>query len=383
MKLPSGFSKRARKVFFFLHLWLGLVVGLWFAMMGLTGSVCAWLPELIPLEMKAKFPHQKPMADAPQISVSRAVAAMQKAHPESKPEQLAFVGTPYSRFPYYIFSMTHVSPTSFCLVDPYSGKVNPTIRVEDLWIGVVAHFHANLLLDAKGLMANGVGSLLGVVMLLSGLWLWWPSTMRQLKLRMSFKRGAPLKRRLYDLHNVMGIYLYGVIFIVTLTGALLALNGVTEEGVEKAIDRRAGIEVKPVVVKVRGARLHDDELVRRAKVANIGMTLTGVSRPTKKDAPFSAFFENPTPGFLGGSHLDLDPYTGKVLRFERDRDASPGHKVITLSNDLHFGLFGGVATKLLYTVAGILPLGLFITGVWMWWRKKARRNKNTSTELKI
>ncbi len=37
---------------------------------------------------------------------------------------------------------------------------------------------------------------------------------------------------------------------------------------------------------------------------------------------------------------------------------------------LHLGEFGGVFSKLLYTFAGLMPPGLFITGVLMWWRKK-------------
>ncbi len=39
---------------------------------------------------------------------------------------------------------------------------------------------------------------------------------------------------------------------------------------------------------------------------------------------------------------------------------------------LHFGRFGGMSTKLIWTLFGIAPIALVITGLWMWWARVVR-----------
>jgi len=69
------------------------------------------------------------------------------------------------------------------------------------------------------------------------------------------------------------------------------------------------------------------------------------------------------------------------MAIERDLEKSSGTKTMILVEDLHRGTFGGLWSKLFYCLTGLMPLGLLITGVWMWWRKKwskiskARRKK--------
>ena len=47
------------------------------------------------------------------------------------------------------------------------------------------------------------------------------------------------------------------------------------------------------------------------------------------------------------------------------------------TRQLHFGEFGGKASKAVYAVAGVLPLGLFLTGALLWLRKKISRARAT------
>lgn len=368
MKLPHTFSRRARKVFFFIHLWTGLILGLWFVVIGLTGSTLAW-PELIAAEMKVRFPYEKPTPDAPQIPLSQAVSAIRQAQPDLKPMELANVIVPSYRFPYYIF-LRGDNPlrTDLFLIDPYSGKVHPPLKVVDFVTGKLEYLHIFLLQEMKGLVANGIISFFALFLLLSGLWLWWPSTLQQFKLRLSVKRRGSFPRLLRDLHNVMGMYLYVLLFITTLTAVVMAYNTTTQEGVVKALD--GGAALHPVTVTPHGRRLTDDALMERARAALPGTHFTFVACPLKPESPFQVHFENEGLGFLRAGTLNLDPYSGQVLSVERDSQASIGHRTMGVIEDLHVGLFGGVWTKILYTLAGFMPLGLFITGVLMWWRKK-------------
>ncbi len=376
MKLPHHTSRVARRIFFFIHLWTGLILGLWFVMIGLTGSSLAW-PELIAAEMRAMFPLEKTATQTSQISLSEAVASFKKDQTGVTDQEMAFVILPNYRFPFYIFSRPNKPyPYTLFLVDPYSGKVNPPRQVIDFTTGKLEHLHINLIMEAKGLIANGIASFFTLFMLLSGLWLWWPSNLNQLKLRLSIKRKASFPRFIKDLHNVLGIYLYAILLVTTVTAVVLAYNGSTQDSIEKALD--GSVASKPVTVKPSGQRLTDDELIKRASVALPQTLLLYVKRPVKSDEPYQVMFEHNGKGFWREGTLNLDPYTGKTISIERDSQASRGHKTMALVEDLHVGLFGGLWSKILYTIAGFLPLGLFATGVLMWWRKKRLKMKGYS-----
>jgi uncharacterized iron-regulated membrane protein len=336
-------------------------------MIGLTGSVLAW-PELIGAEMKAMFPYEKSSPNAPQIPLSQAVAAIKRDQPDISAPEISFVFTPHYRFPYYMF-MRHEKPfeDALFLVDPYSGKVNPPRRVLDFTTGKIEHLHINLIMEAKGLIANGIFSFFAVFMLLSGLWLWWPSTVGQLKLRLKVKRKASLPRLLRDLHNVMGIYLYAILFVTTATAVFMAYNGSTKDGLEKALDGQ-NAPPKPITVKPAGQRLPDDELMKYVHAALPDAQFVYLLRPMKPDAPFVVHFESK--GFWREGVLNLDPYTGRTISIENDSTASRGHKTMAIMEELHVGLYGGLWSKILYTIAGLMPLGLFISGLLMWWKRK-------------
>ena len=375
--LGIGAASRARKIFFVVHLWLGLILGAWLVMMGATGSVLAWLPDLLPIELAARYPFERRGA-APMIAPGAALASFKAAHPEIP---AAYLGAPAGQFSHYfgLVPGAHEGEMDVVWIDPYSGRAHAPRPVEALTTGWIAHFHASLLAAPRGLIANGIGSALGVVMLLSGLWLWWPANLRQLRARLVIKRQGSWRRQLLDWHNVLGVYLFGLLFVTTLTGALLVLNGQTGQGIEKRVDALANqSEPPPFKLAPQGARRELDELVATARGAAPGLKLSGLSLPMTPEAPLQATFER-AGGFLRNVRVTLNPYSGAVLRIERDRTASPGHKTVGLIQDLHFGVFGGVPIKLLYTLTGLMPLGLYLTGLLMWWKrlsaKKAMRNR--------
>ena len=370
MALPAKFSGRARRFFFVLHLWTGLSLGVWLSLIGLTGSLLAWMPELVTIEAQSRYP-KAPGED--KMTLSGALAAFKTRYPDLAAKELSSVQMPTGRYPYYVVFRRVEGQINVIMADPVSGRVFPMYRLKDLQMGKVIEFHTSLLFGIPGLLGNGVLSFFALLLLSSGLWLWWPSNWRQFKARISVKNGGSLSRRVRDWHNVLGIYLYSILFVTTLTAVLLVVNHATRGGLEKAVDKRAGAVEAEYQAVPNGARLGVDELVLLAQKAVPDAPIDGVRLPLEADAPFQSRHLRPS-GFLNSSVVSIDPYSGKTLGVEHDRDGTPGHKTLTLVQDLHFGTFGGALTKWLYTLAGILPLGLFITGVMMW-RKRLKNQK--------
>lgn len=413
MRLPKQFSKKARNYFLIIHLWTGLALGLWFVMIGLTGTVLAWRSEFTSWEARMRVGAPKPGADDKIIPVSKAIEALKAVDPELTPERGFYV--PPGEYAYYLYNargeFNGERTSMIYLVNPVTAHVYPPVPRNTMWVETIEHLHADLIAGARGAVANGIFSFFALFMLISGAWLWWPSNWKQFKNRVLLKRGVSIRRTLYDLHNIMGVYLFGLLFLLTVTAVLLVWEGQTNNSIRRGIDRMAGIQEEPrggrrigggegnggsnsgqgqgqrgrgnrgaavqrssatvsggtmPDVEVRGKELDRDVLVEKARAALPNSTLVFVSFPRRPGQPFQTAFD--PIGFNNGLVL-FDPYTGERLD-ATGRTFTPGALTMKAVGDLHYGWFGGVWSKFFYSLSGFLPLGLFITGTWMWINKK-------------
>jgi uncharacterized iron-regulated membrane protein len=382
MRLSRTFARRARKTFFFIHLWTGLLLGLWFTAVGLTGSGLAFMDELTALEVRTRLGIEGSAAGARLIPPSQALAAVKSAHPELSRRSTASMLVPTGRFPFYIFwklpERRSGGDTMMYVVDPYSAKAYPPLNYTRFWIAWVKSLHMDLLAGATGLIANGVLSFFALFMLLSGIWLWWPATVNQLRMRLTLKRGQSIRRTLYDLHNMMGIYLFGLLFITTLTAVIWVADSATEGGVVKAIDKQKPKREAPPEVTPQGTVLNVDLLVEKVGLALPEARINFISLPQKPNQPFVAQFFRSSNGLLSEGQIALDPYSGNVFKIVRESEKSTGQKTMTVVEDLHRGVYAGIWSKILYLLTGLMPLGLFITGLWMWFNKKRSEWKRRS-----
>lgn len=420
MKARILLSHRARRVFFFIHLWGGLLLGAWFSLIGVTGSVLTWRDELGAYELRRRFPVVQPESGTAMISLAQARDVLQKHHPDLDLSQVSSVTVPNSRAPFYAFSLGRDRrQMRNILVDPYRGEILGTTQPRTGIIATINQLHARLLGGVRSYVFNGFLTFLAIFLLLSGLWLWWPNNGKQLKARLTIKRGASLKRTLYDLHNVLGIYTYLILFATTLTGALLVGNHIARDGVAQTIAelKTGGAEAAPQgrrrgegregqgregnregnragrgenaargaasgpagrsgdrysgpTVEVGSQKLSDDALLQAARQASPGYEITRLQLPQSPEHAFRASYSTGS-GFAQNRTLYLDPYTGSVLPSE-----TPNADYNAVVRGLHFGNFAGLPMKLIYTLTGLMPLGLFVTGLWMWARKKTTQAKS-------
>jgi uncharacterized iron-regulated membrane protein len=66
-------------------------------------------------------------------------------------------------------------------VNPYSGKIIGTINKENDFFGIVLQLHRSLFLGDVGKVITGTSALLFIVMLITGIIIWWPRNKEVLK----------------------------------------------------------------------------------------------------------------------------------------------------------------------------------------------------------
>src|SRR5690606_7812978 len=104
-------------------------------------------------------------------------------------------------------------------LNPYSGEL---LKYKDMnrdFFRIVLDGHFYLWLPHKiGQPVVASATLIFVIMMISGVILWWPSSKKTTKQRFKIKWNARWRRRNFDLHTVLGFYMTWVAVFLAFTG---------------------------------------------------------------------------------------------------------------------------------------------------------------------
>ena len=352
---------RLRPLLFDIHLWLGLVAGAFIAVLAITGSIMAFETEL----ERALHPHRSYVTPkGERLSLAQITAAVQRAYPNDTIG--AFVVSDRPDFS-YIAGLSRAD----LYVDPYTGAVLDEVTAPD-WLNTIHQLHTHLLLprrphDVGGKITSSAAVVL-LLMVLSGLYLWWPLK----RLRISW-RGAASRASWFDIHNITGVLALVVLLALTTTGLVIGFEGMTTRLFYKMTDSQPTPRPSPRVAAVPGAvPIGPDSALVLARAALPGTMpfQLNVPGPTEAYVIRARYPEDRTPG--GRSMVVLNPYSGKVLFAEGSRGAPAGARLVILNRAIHTGDVWGIPGKLLVSLASLAALAQVFTGLTMWLKRRQR-----------
>lgn len=354
-----------RRLLFNLHLIVGLSLGLLIALIGLTGSLLVFRHEID----RALYPGLRTVEvqeDRPRVPLQTVLETVRAAYPDRAIMQISMAQAANETHEVWLDAGKF-----FVYVDPYTGRIRGAVDTEQTATGWLFSLHMTLLSGDNGQRIVGYGGLGLLFLSLSGVFLWWPSRVRQIKDRLRVRWGASGKRVNYDLHRSGGFYAAGFLALIALTGSALAFGEWFTEAAYR-VTRTAPRPKAPVVAAPpTGAKpLPVDTLVEAVNWALPGGLVTRVTLPSKPTAPLRV--RKRLPGELhpnGMNFIHVDPYRGTVLQVDGTADVAAGARLLNLRYPLHIGHYGGLLTQVIYALAGLAPLGLFVTGCLMWWNR--------------
>ena len=365
-----------RGVWLRLHRWLGLVLGPVFVLLGLSGSLLVFYTAID----AAITPALQLPGPPPRVHSWQAVLdALQAAHPqrdrgwriELPPEGRGIVTARYLRpaetaGDFFAPLLVSVHPqTGELLAQRFWGRFAAT------W---VYDLHFSLLAGEPGVTVVGLLGLLFSLALLTGLLLWWPRPghwRSALRLRLN----GPPQRRHYDWHKALGLGGGAVLLVLALTGVVLALP----TWLEPVFHRLGGQAPTPQVV---AARLPGQPLLSLDSALERVQQLLPEAVPRWVDTPAAGSAVLRVRLWLPGdpsrrfphSLLWLHAQTGELLALRDARLLPAGDALLAWVHPLHNGEAFGLAGRVLVCIAGVVPLGLALTGWWRWRdRRRARR----------
>ncbi|MBW4693418.1 MAG: PepSY domain-containing protein [Lyngbya sp. HA4199-MV5] len=362
------FAKKLRKLIFTLHRYLGLALGLIAIVIGLTGSLLIFHTEIqqydehlqsgIILPQREKLPVETVLNTVKKAYADQPDATVRRYYPPLKPDQ-----------PIKVILKTKENDWNPVFVNPYTGAIlNPNAKPSSIQkiFDIIYSLHYSLLGGDIGTKFVGVVGLLFTILSLTGIILWpgW----RKLMVGFRIKWNAHPKRMNFDVHKVAGV-MTGVFLIFTFfTGFCWNFGELVNPLIYAATFSKAQPDLTSVPISGQSP-LKVSEQLKIAQTALPNALPRLIALPVEpKEATWVGF--NLPQGDEGDVHLDQ--YSGKVLQVSTAATKSLGDRILDSFNDLHYGTFWGLPTRILYVFVGLAPLILFTTGFVMWWYRKRK-----------
>lgn len=346
-----------RRLILNVHLFIALTAGAFMVILGITGSIMEFEPEL------DRSLH-------PQLSYIT---------PGRRVLSLTEIGDAVSRrfgdepVVAYLPSLSPglssqvILPSGIAYVNQYTGEVLGERARGQTFLGYVRALHVRL---AGGDFGRTILKWSAPAMLLSlgsGLCLWWP--IKQVRVR--GKWGG--RRLWFDLHNAVGI-----LFLLPL--AMLAVTG-TVLGFED--------QIAPVIYRLTGSHpmhatrsavpepaatatpITPDDAVAIARACMPGAVPYRVQMP-KYGGVYQVALLNQRDKIAGDRNVVvLDPHQGNVVSLSRSSDLSPGERILVMNEAIHTGSIFEMPSRIAVWLTSTAVFVQASSGLIMWlYRKK-------------
>lgn len=354
-----------------IHLWLGLGLGALMVLAGLTGAVLVWYVEIDRL----LHPEQAAVGIAGPRDWDQAIGTVHAAFPDRHgPWRIEVTGKP-GTLPMRYYDPDETAGHGHAPLMAWLTPDGTRVLRHDFWgryaTTWIYDLHYHLQLGPTGGVVFGYAGIVLALLLLTGLWTWWPRGSWTKALR--FKRRAAPSRRLRDWHKLTGLAGFPLLIMLTVTGVLLALPDETSGLLSPLLGAPQDVRAPPGTID-RGSDIQPSAAAASAIRAIPGARLVWIEVPGSGPGSYRFRLQgagDPSPRFPHG-YVWIDRETGSVLKVSAVAGGTPLTVVSAWLHPLHDGSAGGLPLRLLVTLGGLAPAWLFWTG-WRRWKISARR----------
>lgn len=373
-----------------LHLWLGLGSGLVVLIVSSTGCLFVFQKEITESLHKEWYYVR---AGAKPLSLVRLQQKAERVlgHPVSS--IIAF-RDPAHTWEFMAYKDNDTALTIFggiayyqsVFLNPYTGDVTGRRDYKYDFFMVVKYLHWSLLLNTPyGQPIVGWSTVVFVILLLTGLVLWWPKKRTKAYKDRSFRirwKGS-LRRVNYDLHNVPGFYSLIPALVIAVTGLVFfwpprmpAASVMRSTPDSPAVAAAADAWGNPATTPLdRAWRTASAEMPDAARMM--------VSPAIGKEGVIYVYTYKGDETYYGYDVLQFDRYSGRLLDHLPNGKKSRFQRLVETNYDVHVGAIGGLTGKIIAFFASLICASLPVTGFLIWWLKRKPHKNITSTGIII
>ena len=365
-----------RKPWVLVHRWLGVGVGAWFALVGLTGGILVF-EDAVDAFLNPGLLREHRTGES--LPIHELLARAEEAFPLGHVERIRPPAAPDEVYRVVVRVAPHMrveSPRVEAMFSPATGRVLGTREAEEIglsrpyFLKTLYEFHRNVLLGQAGSNIVGIAGFLLLASAVSGFVVAAPRTRAGWRRVVGVKVRAGATRMLFDVHRSIGTILAVLLVLATATGSTLVYLNYARDLVNLFS------KVEPfAVVPWRQVPDRDwptfETLVGSVRRSYPLLEIAEIHLPSKPTAGYVFYLRGPGDAHrLGDTVVWLHPATGELLLERSPRARTNGEGVMHWLFPLHTGTAFGTLGKIAMCIAGAAPFVLVFTGLWVWLRKR-------------
>ncbi|MES2636813.1 MAG: PepSY domain-containing protein [Pseudomonadota bacterium] len=275
---------------------------------------------------------------------------------------------------------TSEDDTKFVMVDARTANVLHEPKFNEGFIYIMFKLHVDLFAGLPGMFFLGLMGVLLLVAIVSGVVLYAPF-MRRLAFGEIRKHRTPKLKRL-DTHNFLGVVTLIWLSVVGATGVINAWS-------DLVIKYWQFDQMSAMTAPYKG-------LPPPTKLSSLQAAVdTAQAREPNMKLSFIAF---PGTDFSSQHHYGMfmrgdSPITSRLFKpvlidaqtaqLTDSRDVPWYLATLLISQPLHFGDYGGMPLKIIWTVLDLLSIAVLWTGLLLWWKKRKHYIPDIESKIRL
>jgi len=367
-----------------IHLWLGLISGLFVCFLGITGCILAFEREI---ENVTQTYRNLEVKNEPVLPPTQLKQIADKALPNKHAHSITYQPGKSAQVVYYNFDPEYYY---IVFVNQYTGEVIKVKNMNEDFFRIVIMGHYYLWLPPEiGQPILTTATLIFVLLLISGLILWWPKNKAASKQRFTIKWNAKWRRVNYDFHNVLGFYITWIIIFIALSGMVMGFQWFAKsvyfvssggksltEFVETFSDTTTNAKLKlntAAADKIWQSYIENDPKFEGSLDVHV-----------PEDAKASIeIAKNPDPQtYWKADYRYFDQHTLKEIEvkhvFGKLKNTTVADKIYRMNYDIHVGAIAGLPGKIIAFLASLIAASMPITGVLIWIGRNKKKKKSSA-----
>ena len=360
-----------RKTFVKVHLWLGVSIGLLWALQGLSGSLLVFHREF------DRF--NGPAVTAGPMASLDLIAQRSSAASDGRIERIAIIDRAGD-----LLTADYHDPEGEArslLVDAATADIVGRRDLEPLspasgsfsqWLYLL---HQSMLRGEESNQLTGLSGFALLAAIIAGLFIAWP---RRGAWRATFnwRRWRSVDQRLYGWHRALGLAVGFILLVTVPCGLYLVFAGDFRPALARIVPHRLPYRAAPL--ETLPADLVGPQAALDVAESHFpGAAFVSIAMPTERSPIYAVRLRQEAEPRLwaGVTNIAVDAASGRTLDVYDPTTAPVSNRIADLAFAIHNGEVGGLAGRSLILLLGLSLPTLYGLGLWAWWRKRRRRKK--------
>jgi uncharacterized iron-regulated membrane protein len=367
-----------RRALIQIHLWLGLTIGLLWALQGLTGAVLVfhrelqrWMgPEAVAGEMASV---DELIANATKAAGGEAIVRLTLPDNSRKLVHAQYLVQGSVDRKIVVLDAATAEVVG-------EGETDPATPFSGSALMWIYRLHMELLSGHTGETFIGISGMVLLGGAITGLWVGWPPK-RGWKSVIAVKRWSTVDHHLYGWHRAGGLAVGFFLILIALSGAYMVFSEEVRAAVGRIVAYQQPFKPEPVeVLPAQGIPVQ--QAVDTALGRFQGSKWVRVFLPTAAAPVITVRLHQPgeSRAWIGATTVSLDPASGRVVHVYDALKAPLSNRIMDAAFPVHNGEIAGLPGRVLVMLVGLALPALYVTGVMRWLRRRQRKRQQMAKQ---